>query len=567
MIANQNAAHTVVRAFRRHGVEVAFGQSIPTAFHLVAPGYGIRQFAYRTENAGAAMADGYARISGRVAVVTAQNGPAATLLVPGLAEALKASIPIVALVQDVARGATDRNAFQELDHLDLFRGVAKWVRRVAQADRIDDYVDMAFTAAAGGRPGPAVLIVPIDLFQDAAPAESGRVASLGAYPLDRPQADPAAVAAAADLLAAAEHPLVVAGGGVHSSGAAAALAALQERAHLPVGTTSMGKGAVDEGHPLSVGVIGYFMGRRGMGKFMRPLVDRADVVLLVGNRTNQNGTDSWKLFPRGARFLHLDIDGAEIGRNYEAMRLQGDARATLAALTEALARRDLGKRATARPALEAAIRAGRQAHAEEAAPVTGSSARPMRPERIMAEIDRRLTPDTIVVADASYASIWINNYLRARRPGQRFLTPRGIAGLGWGLPMAIGAKVASPSSPVVCVAGDGGFAHVWAELETARRMGTPIPITVLNNQILGYQKHAETATHGAYTDAVEFAPVDHAAIARACGCAGVRIEDPADYGPALEAALAADVPTVIDVVTDPAAYPPVTMFDGKLGGV
>ena len=149
MIANENAAHTVVRAFRRHGVEVAFGQSIPPAFHLAAPGYGIRQFAYRTENAGAAMADGYARISGRVAVVTAQNGPAATLLVPGLAEALKASIPIVALVQDVARGTTDRNAFQELDHLDLFRGVAKWVRRVAQADRIDDYVDMAFTAAAG----------------------------------------------------------------------------------------------------------------------------------------------------------------------------------------------------------------------------------------------------------------------------------------------------------------------------------------------------------------------------------------------------------------------------------
>ncbi|BBK34468.1 acetolactate synthase-1/2/3 large subunit [Stella humosa] len=566
MLANENAAHTIVRAFRRHGVEVAFGQSIPTAFHLIAPGYGIRQFAYRTENAGAAMADGYARISNRVAVVTAQNGPAATLLVPGLAEALKASIPIVALVQDVARGATDRNAFQELDHIDLFRGVAKWVRRVAKADRIDDYVDMAFTAAAGGRPGPAVLIVPIDLFQDAAPKESGRVASLGAYPLDRPQADPAMIAAAADLLAGAAHPLVVAGGGIHSSGAAAALAALQEAAHLPVGTTSMGKGAVDEGHPLSVGVIGYFMGRRGVGKFMRPIVDRADVVLLVGNRTNQNGTDSWKLFPKGARFIHLDIDGQEIGRNYEAMRLQGDARATLTALTEALAARDLGARAAGRSAVEAAIREGRRAHLDEAAAMTGATASPMRPERIMAEIDRRLTPDTIVVADASYASIWINNYLRARRPGQRFLTPRGIAGLGWGLPMAIGAKVASPASPVICVAGDGGFAHVWAELETARRMGTPVAITVLNNQILGYQKHAETATHGAHTDAVAFAPVDHAAIARACGCLGVRIEDPEAYGPALEAALAADRPTVIDVVTDPEAYPPVTAFDGRLGG-
>ncbi|MGE0719125.1 MAG: acetolactate synthase catalytic subunit [Alphaproteobacteria bacterium] len=565
MIRNENAAHTVVRAFRRHGVEVAFGQSIPTAFHLVAPSYGIRQIAYRTENAGAAMADGYARIANRVAVVTAQNGPAATLLVPGLAEALKASVPIVALVQDVARPTTDRNAFQELDHLELFRGVAKWVRRVAVPERIDDYVDMAFAAAASGRPGPAVLIVPIDLFRDDSPAESGRVADLGTFPLDRPAADPAMVAAAADLLAGAAHPLVVAGGGVHLSGAADVLAALQERAHLPVGTTSMGKGAVDEEHPLSLGVIGYFMGRRGMGKFMRPLVDRADVVLLIGNRTNQNGTDSWKLFPRAARFIHLDIDGQEIGRNYEALRLQGDARTTLAALAAAMGARDLGRRAAARPATEAIIAEGRRAHAEEAAPVTGSTATPVRPERLMAEIDRRLTPDTIVVADASYASIWVNNYLRARRPGQRFLTPRGLAGLGWGLPMAIGARIASPTSPVICIAGDGGFAHVWAELETARRMGTPIALTVLNNQILGYQKHAETVNFGAYTDAVDFTPVDHAAIARACGCRGVRVEDPAEYGPALDEALAADLPTVIDVVTDPDAYPPVTAFD-KLRG-
>ena len=195
-----------------------------------------------------------------------------------------------------------------------------------------------------------------------------------------------------------------------------------------------------------------------------------------------------------------------------------------------------------------------------------STASPIRPERIMAEIDRRLTPETIMVADASYASIWINNYLRARRAGQRFLTPRGIAGLGYGLPMAIGAKVAAPDRPVIAIAGDGGFAHVWAELETAKRMGTPIPLTVLNNQVLGFQKHAETARHGAYTDACEFHPVDHAAIARACGCIGVRIEDPADYGPALDAALAADRPTVIDVVTDPDAYPPITMFDGPLGG-
>ena len=176
-------------------------------------------------------------------------------------------------------------------------------------------------------------------------------------PLDRCVADPAAVAAAAEALAAARHPLVVAGGGVHLSGAAAELAALQEAAHLPVGTTVMGKGAVDETHPLSLGVVGYVMGLGTRTHALRAMVERADVVLLVGNRTNQNGTDSWKLFGEGTRFIHLDLDPMEVGRNYEAQRLVGDAKLTLAALAAALRERDLRPREAARPAVEKEIAA------------------------------------------------------------------------------------------------------------------------------------------------------------------------------------------------------------------
>src|SRR5262245_31721958 len=224
---NATVAQAMAAALKRHGVELMFGQSIPSQLHLAAPEFGIRQIAYRTENAGAVMADAFARISHRVAVVTAQNGPAATLLVPGLAEALTASIPVVAIVQDVARGDIDRNAFQESDHFKLFASCTKWVRRVHTADRIEDYVDMAFTAAGSGRPGPAVLMVPYDLFGEGAPASS-RTVSLGHYPLDRTVAEPAQMTAAAELLATADRPLVVAGGGVHLSNAALELVQLQE---------------------------------------------------------------------------------------------------------------------------------------------------------------------------------------------------------------------------------------------------------------------------------------------------------------------------------------------------
>ena len=301
-------------ALRRHGVNTIFGQSIPTQIHLAAPAYGIAQIGYRTEHAGAIMADGYARIASRVGVVTAQNGPAATLLVAGLAEALKASVPLLALVQDVALSAFDRNTFQEIDQLELFRGCSKWLRRVHSADRIEDYIDMAMTAAVSGRPGPAVLLCPIDVIGAPKTSSSGRDLSLGRYPLDRVLADPEAIARVADMLAKAKHPLIVAGGGVHLSGASTELVQLQELAALPVATTTMGKGAVAENHPLSLGVIGYFMGTGGMAKFMRPLIDEADVILCIGARTNQNGTDSWTLFPRDAQFIHLEIDPLEIGR-------------------------------------------------------------------------------------------------------------------------------------------------------------------------------------------------------------------------------------------------------------
>jgi acetolactate synthase-1/2/3 large subunit len=563
MATNQTVAVALAAALRRHGVTAMFGQSIPSALYLATPQFGIRQVAYRAENAGGAMADGYARISGRVGVVTAQNGPAATLLVPPLAEALKASIPIVALVQDVARSTADRNAFQELDHAALFSGVAKWVRRLDVPSRVDDVVDMAFTAAATGRPGPAVLLIPLDLFDMAAEAAHTRSAVLGTYPLDRTVPDPARVAQAADLLAAAACPLVVAGGGVHTSFAAAALAQLQQTAHLPVATTIMGKGAVDETHPLSLGVIGWCMGTNARTRHMRALVDRADVVLLVGSRTNQNGTDGWTLFPPGKTFIHLDVDGMEVGRSYESHRLVGDARLGLEALTAALGARNLSHRAAARPAVEAEIAAALAAHRREAGPLTGSHASPIRPERLMAEIEAVLTPDTIVVADASYSTVWVSNYLTAQRPGMRFLTPRGIAGLGWGVPLALGAKAAAPGSPVICVTGDGGFAHCWSELETSRRMKLPVVIVVLNNQMLGYQRDAEESRYGAHTDAVDFEPVDHAAIAGACGCVGMRVEIADEFGPALRAALGADRPTVIDVLTDPDARPPITAFEGR----
>jgi len=561
----ETVATRIAQALKRHGVEFIFAQSLPSAVILAAEAIGIRQIAYRQENMGGAMADGYARRSGRIAVVAAQNGPAATLLVPPLAEALKASVPIVALVQEVERPNLDRNAFQEFDHVALFQPCAKWVRRIITADRVDDYVDTAFATAGSGRPGPAVLLLPADLLREPAP-QSGhpRLATLGSWPIDRSRPGDAAIAAAADLLAQARQPVVMAGGGALTTGAPHALARLQEEAHLPVMTTAMGKGAVDETHPLSLGVLGPLTGPGSLGRHSRRFLEEADVVLLVGTRTNQNGTDSWRTVPRSARIIHLDIDPGEIGRNYEALRLVGDAAETLGVLSEKLGCRDLSRRRIGRGQLEQAIARTHAAFDRDRTKILTSHTTLPRPERMMMDLQSCLTPETTVVADASYSSMWVVGQLTALKAGQRFLTPRGLAGLGWGLPMAIGAKLAEPDAPVVALVGDGGFAHSWAELETMVRLGIDLTVIVLNNGVLGFQKDAETVKFGRYTSACHFAPVDHAAIANTCGCTATTVKKQEQFLPALRSALSKVGPCLIDIVTDPDAHPPLSLFDGTL---
>ena len=267
-----------------------------------------------------------------------------------MAEALKASVPLLALVQDVPTGNRDRNAFQEFDHRTLFASCTKWVRSLDDPARVDEYVDAAMTAACSSRPGPVALLLPRDVLTMAAAGQAARGIRLGQYPLDRTMPAQDAVRQAAELIAGARSPILIAGGGVHLSGASAAIAELQEQASFPVGTTTMGKGAVDGLHPLCLGVVSNYMGQTSASHHLREFVRGADVVVFAGSRTNENGTDAWRAFGPDAAIIQIDVDSAEIGRNYEVtVRLPGDARLTCEALLDVLRALDLSTRRAARP--------------------------------------------------------------------------------------------------------------------------------------------------------------------------------------------------------------------------
>ncbi|MET4071365.1 thiamine pyrophosphate-dependent acetolactate synthase large subunit-like protein [Bradyrhizobium sp. S3.2.6] len=385
-----------------------------------------------------------------------------------------------------------------------------------------------------------------------------REMQLGSWPLDRPRPGDTMIAEAARLIDGARFPVVIAGGGVLNSGAGNALLRFAEKAATPVATTNMGKGAIPETHPLAMGVIGNLTGPGGLGRYTKPLVQPADVVLLIGNRTNEDGTDHWSLIPDDARVLHIDIDPQEIGRNYEAMRLVGDARATLEALTDAL-----GGHSRDRDAIERCVADAWATFERERAPFL-ADAEPIRAERVLAAIQKRLGAQTIVVSDASYASSWVAGQLRITHSTTRVISPRGLAGLGWGLPLALGAKLARPAGEVIVVVGDGGFAHAWAELETAVRSGIRVTVVVLNNGVLGYQKDAEKAKFGRYTAAAHLGHVDHAAIARACGGHGETVERASHLDAAFDRAARSDVIALLDVLTDAGGHPPISLYDGTL---
>ena len=542
----------------RHGVPFILGQSVPTALVLACEDRGIRNITYRQENMGGAIADGYARVSGRVPVMICQNGPAAALAVAPFAEAMKAGVPIVALMQEVDRSHLGKNAFQEYDHKALLGGVTKWFRMLESVDGVEDHLDQAFIAAASGKPGPAVLMLPVDLQKAIAGKLARRAQSLSGWPLDRPRPADNQLREAARLLDSARLPVVIAGGGVRASGAEDELLAFAERAAALVATTTMGKGALAETHPLSLGVIANLTGPAALGRQTKPIVQEADVVLLVGTRTNEDGTDVWTLVPEGAHVLHIDIDPHEIGRNYEAVRLLGDAKTTLQALTAFL-----GTHGRDRVQLEQRAKNAWSRFENERAQLL-ADIEPIRPERVLAGIQQRLKPGTVVVADASYSSSWVAGQLRTSDPSMRIITPRGLAGLGWGLPLALGAKLARADSEVIVLVGDGGFGHAWAELETAVRSGIKVTIAVLNNGVLGYQKDAETAKFGRYTSAGHLSHVDHVAIVRACGGWGLTVKHASELKEAFERAAAADTIALLDILANPGAHPPITLYDGKL---
>lgn len=549
----------------RYIAEMLHGYGIGAVFHVpyVLDGalvemekLGIRRIRCHSEKAAAYMADGYARVAGGPGIAMAQSVGAANLAA-GLQDAWLAGSPVIAVTGRWMPHYLYQHAYQEIDHRPLYDPVTKFNAYVDSVEQIPFMLRQAFREATTGAPRPVHLDF-LGLSGDLAAgskldAEVTIESSFSRYPAFRPEPEPGRVADAASRIALAERPVLVAGGGVTASGAQAEVVRLAEKLSVPVATSLNAKGTIPERHPLSVGVVGTYS-----RKCANEIVSEADLVVFVGSHTGGQVSHFWQIPGQGAPTIQIDVDPAQIGRNYPAeVAIQGDAKVTLERLIEAV------ESVPGRPDWTARVRESVEGWRAEFDGLLRSDAVPIRPERLCREITEFLPSDAILLSDTGHAGIWTGAMIEITQPGQTYL--RCAGSLGWAFPAAMGAKCAAPDRPVICFTGDGGFWYHLGELETAARFGINT-VTVINNnrsfnQCRGGFEGASGGRGLGSDDLWVFEDVNFAEVAKSMGCMGIRVEDPAGIRPALEEAVAADGPVVVDVASDidamaPTAYVP-----------
>jgi acetolactate synthase-1/2/3 large subunit len=420
-----------------------------------------------------------------------------------------------------------------------FGGVTKQVMQAQDPVAAVQATQLAIKHAMAGQPGPVAVLFSHDALAGSVAPDSQPVLYPTRFylPPAPPPAEPALIAAVAARILAAERPVIIAGNGVRIAQGYDQLQGLAEAAGLPVATTAAGKGCFPETHPLALGVFGTF----GTPAANACLGD-ADLVLVVGSKLSPSDT-AWEntklLDPRRQVFVQIDIEPRHASWNFPAeMVVLGDAARILGQLGEELRTAGEGRRAAA----VQRVARYRDAHGFFNAPSYTADDKPILPQRVIGELMRGLPEDAIVTCDAGENRILMTHFYQTKAAGG-FLQAAGSGPMGFGLPAALAAKLVHPDRAVVAVVGDGGFAMTMNGLMTALEHDIPIVVVVFNNKALGW------VLHGSGPFAAEFKEFDHAGIARAMGCRGQRVEDPAGLAPALQEALAARVPTVIDVMT------------------
>lgn len=538
-----SGAQITCRAIEAEGVKTVFGYPGGAVIPLydAIPESGLYHVLTRFEQWSGMAAIGYARATGQVGCCIATSGPGATNLVTALADAMLDSVPIVAITGQVNQPLIGRDGFQEVDITGITLPVTKHNYIVHDVNDIASVIKEAFYLARSGRPGPVLVDIPKNVFVATTEYKpAGPVGRRSYQPTTVPNMRQ--VRLAADAIAEAKRPLIMAGHGIILSNAEAEFTEFVEKSGIPTIFTLLGLGAMDEMHPLAIGMMGMHGHRRA-----NRALDECDLLINFGARFDDRATGNLAGFAPNAKVIHVDIDPAEIGKNVHTdVPVVGDVKEVLKLLTPEIEKGDHG---AWRTWIE-----GQQNRVLRAA----LEDRPDWPEpySIIKEIAQATNHDAIITTDVGQHQMWAAQHIGVKH-GKRWITSGGLGTMGFGLPSAVGAKMGRPDLEVWTIVGDGGFQMSGTEVATAVQEGLDINIAIINNGYLGMVRQWQDLFHARNYSEVAISAPDFVKFAEAYGATGIRVKTDEEIRPAIEKARSIKGPVIIDFVVEPEAnvYP------------
>ena len=541
-----SGAEALVKLLDQHEVKYIFGlcgdTSLPFYDALYRLNHSIKHILTRDERSASYMADGYARVTGKVGICEGPSGGGATYIIPGVVEANESSISVISITSDVPTTSIGHFPLTELNQKELFKPLTKWNEILNKPKKLGDNIRKAFKKSTSGRPGACHLSFPFDIQKAEISDQDIWVnKKYCKFPSDPIKPDPKKIDLIIKEISKAKNPIIICGGAIKNSFAEKELKKLVEKLNVVLATSVTGKGTLEDTHPNCLGVVG----SNGGSLYTREVLKNSDLVIFIGCRAGSVTTEKWQYPSSKSKIIHIDIDPQVIGANYKTyISLVADAKKSLIELNKKIKKNNFNG--------DQIIKVTKKKKFSEFNKLCKEEKGLIKPERIVKEINNVMPDNAYIVVDPGTPCPYFSAYYNFKKSGRYFITNRAHGALGYALPASIGVQIGRPKNNVVSVMGDGSFGFVVGELETAKRLNLPIIFVVISNSVYGWIKAGQKSSFNKRYYSVDFSRTDHAKVASSYGIKAWTVKKPNELKKIISEAIKYKKgPCLIDIVSQP----------------
>ena len=541
-----SGAEGLVKLLDQQEVKYIFGlcgdTSLPFYDALYRLNHSIKHVLTRDERSASYMADGYARVTGKVGICEGPSGGGATYMIPGVVEANESSISVISITSDVPTTSIGHFPLTELKQKELFKPLTKWNEVLNDPKKFCHNIRKAFKESTSGRPGACHLSFPFNI-QKAEISEKDIWVNKNhsKFPSDTAEPDLKKVSLIAKEIYKSKNPIIICGGAIKNSFAENELKRLVEKLNIVLATSVTGKGTLEDDHPNCLGVVG----SNGGSIYTREVLKNSDLVIFIGCRAGSVTTEKWQYPNSKSKIIHIDIDPKVLGANYKTdISLIADAKKFLIQLNKEVKKNNFhGNEIVKRTKRKKFVEFNKLCKEEKGL---------IKPERIVKEINDVAPKDAYIVVDPGTPCPYFSAYYNFKKSGRYFITNRAHGALGYALPASIGVQIGRPKNKVISVMGDGSFGFTVGELETAKRLGLPIIFVVISNSVYGWIKAGQKSSFNKRYYSVDFSRTDHAKVASSYGIKNWTVKKPKDLKTIISKAIKFKKgPCLIDIISQP----------------